>query len=461
MNSLKMEGSLKLSIQEVLLDFMKAKSEENDICKAIVNELDKSKDRYRRKDRKLFASNINFIGFSMESPHLLSYLTADRIERVLQEGGDVWDKNCRFQARAGKVIRKLFTPFGLSRFCDKDVEHFSNLFKSFSDTATGKHYFRLVEGDDIRRYYHEDTYSLQYGERGILWSSCMRHESCQDYFGIYTDNIGLVSMLVMFDQEDKVLGRALLWSGIMVKGESRHILDRIYTVRDSDVEAFKEYAKERDWIYKEKQSYIDKCEFIDRGEPQTYYLDVELYNSSFYEYPYVDTFTYMTGNSLSNQDSNAEYTLENTTGDRDGGRIYDDYNGHYIDEDIAVHCEHSGGYCHQDEACYISYTDEYAFPDDCTWSYHEHQFILNSDAVELADGDYVHTDNAYFSSETGESYLENDCIWSDYHDTYLPLNEAIELENNEWVMPDDEMEAREYYGLGEEPEDDEDYKQAA
>jgi len=453
MNSQKTGGSLKLSIQEDLLNFLKNKTGENPICREIVNEIEQPKDRYRRNDKKHFSDGINYLGFSSESPHLISYLTSDRIERITHEEGDVWEKKGRYQARAGKVIRKLFTPFGLGQFSDKDVEHFSNLFKSFSDTASGKHYFRLVEGEEIRKYYHEDTYSTVYGSKGMLWSSCMRHGSCQEYFDIYTENIDLVSMLVMFDKGDKVLGRALLWSGIEINGESRDLLDRIYTVRDSDVEAFKDYARERDWVYKRLQGYNDKCGFTDRGEDCHYSLAVELFNSSFDEYPYLDTFTYMTGDCLSNMDCDAEYTLEDTCGGRESGQVYDEYNRQYIDEDEAVFCEHSGGHCHRDDACYLTYTLQYAYPDDCKWSAIEGRYVLDADAVELANGAYVHTDNACYSSITGESYLEDDCIWSDYHDTYIPICDAVELENNEWVMPYDENEARKYFGLNNEAEE--------
>ncbi|MAN01744.1 MAG: hypothetical protein CMI35_01590 [Owenweeksia sp.] len=451
----------RLVVDNQLLDFLKSKSRDNPVCKVITDEIENPKDRYRRKDKKHFSGQVNFLGFSQDAPHFISYLTEDRLERMALANMSPWEANMRFRGKAGKVIRKLFTPEGLKPFKDQDIEQFSNLFKSFCDATGGYYDFGLVEGEDIRKYYHEDHYSHKFGIVGTLWDSCMRYECCQDYLDIYTENVNTVSMLVLFDEHKAILGRALVWWDVFFKGEARNVMDRIYCVRDCDVEAFKDYADRKGWVYKAAQNCSDKNAFIDQGKKVFDSVSVDLHYSEFSEYPYMDTFTYKSGGTLWNDSEYGDVALEDTHGGYDDDhRVYDEHTGNQISAADAQYCQVGGGYCHHEDAIYLDYRDEHGLPDECVWSRIEYRDLAREDAVELADGDYAHQDNTVYSNVTYEDYHLDQVVWSDYHDDYIPKDEAVELENGEYVHQDDEQEALDYYGLNEEDET-EDFSQAA
>ena len=103
-----------------------------------------------------------------------------------------------------------------------------------------------------------------------LGNSCMRHSYCQKYFDIYTENEDVCSLLVL-KESDKVKGRALLW--VLDNGD--FYMDRIYTASDSDKHLFEEWADEHNY---RKYSNDHKSK------------SVEVEESSYDYYPYMDTF---------------------------------------------------------------------------------------------------------------------------------------------------------------------------
>ncbi|HCQ17240.1 MAG TPA: hypothetical protein DIU20_13310 [Cryomorphaceae bacterium] len=280
----------------------------------------------------------------------------------------------------------------------------------------------------------------------------MRHDRCRFYLDLYEDNVGVVSLLVLFDEDKAVLGRALVWWDVHFKNEIRTVMDRIYTVRDSDVEAFKDYARKQGWVHKAEQNCSSKNTFIDQGEKVYATAVVQLDYSAYDEYPYMDTFTYMDGDNLWNDSAYGSVALESTHGGYEEDTVYDDYNGRTIDRDDAVYCELGDGECHCDDAVYLYYREVSAFPNLCVYSGIEGRDLAREDAVELADGDYAHRENTIYSNVTYDDYHLDQVVWSDYHDDYIPKDEAIELENGEYVHENDEQEALDYYGLNEEDE---------
>lgn len=469
-------NTLKLIIQRELHEFLGSKFHENSICRAIINEQNAPIDRYRRRDGgKHFTTNINYLGFSIDQPNFISYMSKDRIKVIRKRLEDFnancgtpnsiytidnilplndhtlyWDKDARYHGKGAKVVRKLFTAKGLQQFKDKDFEQFSNLFKSFSDSVYGNYSFKVVTGDEIAHYYNDDQYSRKHGQNGSLWGSCMK-DSPSNYFDIYTKNPDQVSMLIMLDEDEQVLGRALIWKDISFDGVRHDFMDRIYYVRDSDCELFKDYARKNDMVFKARQSYDHKNGFIIDGNEIGCDIKIELGKYDFSYYPYVDTFTFMTGDVLSNDEYECEWKLESTGGQRDEGEystsVWDEYNQEHIQEDDAVYCQYGGGFCHQDSAVHLEYLCESAFPNLTEWSHREERDLLNEDAVEISGGGYVHNDNAYHCDITDEYYHEDDCIYSEYHETSIPINDMIELSNGEYVMKDSEDEAKEHYGL--------------
>lgn len=198
------------------------------------------------------------------------------------------------------------------------LESFADKYKLYRQP--GK--FELVTGDDIVYWYHEN----QYAEGGgTLNSSCMKGSNCSSYIDFYVKN-EKVSMLILKDREDdtKIIGRALIWK--LDKPEDRTFMDRVYTVDQSDVEMFIDYAKKQEWLYKFRQN-MDNNEYIvdtktgEKGKP-VMFID-EVVDSDDDEYPYLDTMKYFdrTDDILTNHTevlSNDYITLEGTYGEYQG-----------------------------------------------------------------------------------------------------------------------------------------------
>jgi hypothetical protein len=167
------------------------------------------------------------------------------------------------------------------------LEIFVNKFKSFR--KPGK--FELVTGDDIVYWYYQDRYAEG---SGTLNSSCMKGSNCSGYLQFYANN-KKVSLLIMKDREDdtKIIGRALVWK--LDLPEDRIFMDRVYTVDQSDVEMFIDYATKNEWLYKYRQN-MDSDEFIvdsKTGEKEKPVLYInEVIDSDDGEYPYLDTLKY-------------------------------------------------------------------------------------------------------------------------------------------------------------------------
>ena len=71
---------------------------------------------------------------------------------------------------------------------------------------------------------------------------------------LYTKNKDVVSLLVYVDEDDKVLGRALVWKLDKSTCEAQYFMDRVYTNNDSDVNRFLNYARENGWMYRQNMS---------------------------------------------------------------------------------------------------------------------------------------------------------------------------------------------------------------
>lgn len=207
-------------------------------------------------------------------------------------------------------------------FSDSEIETFVNEFvacsKMFDFDKSGLT-FKVVKGDDIAKYYLDKNYygyseSADKFEKGVLWNSCMRYARCQRYFGIYTDN-KQVSLLVLVTSDDKVVGRALLWQ-LTEDNDNKIYMDRAYTIHDSDIKLFNNYAIKEGYVY-----YTNGGPKLDNDDYDNQ-LFVKLNNTSFDLYPYMDTLCYLDGGgdllSSSSEDFSYDYELNDTWGHWDG-----------------------------------------------------------------------------------------------------------------------------------------------
>jgi hypothetical protein len=239
----------------------------------------------------------------------VSYFPLDRINRITSDApiettlellakywptnppddSDLWKSKYRQSMSWGKLINKLFP----NEFSNMDIDRFYNRYRPEIDASKGDERFEVVHGDDIRYWYHEDRYNGGLG-------SCMRHSSCQNYFGIYTNNPDKCGLLIYHDdvKSKLILGRGLVWQGLLKPSgdtqenkEQYTLLDRVYVVSGRpDLEnIFHKYAIDHDWIYKKNNE-----SFLMNGVRKTTSVSIRLKPVEYKQYPYMDTMIYYT-----------------------------------------------------------------------------------------------------------------------------------------------------------------------
>jgi hypothetical protein len=200
--------------------------------------------------------------------------------------GDCYNSKLRQEMSVGKVVNKLFP----DTFKQQEIEKFVNDFKA----EIGKIFadFKLVDGEDIRKYYLVDNYENI--NQGDINSSCMRYDYAQKYLDIYVKNTDKCKLLILMSDKnkDKIKGRALVWMGLR-KPTGRVYMDRIYTINQSDQKLYINYAIENNWFYKSQQVMHD-ASYIDNGKRVYSSVAVQLNPAMYDYYPSMDTLPYYT-----------------------------------------------------------------------------------------------------------------------------------------------------------------------
>lgn len=294
--------------------------------------------RKRHLIENLVDKHINYISISNSDKTKISYLTPERSQNIISsspygEGADeLWSSSRRFHVKPGSFISKLFKDIS-----PKEVENFSQLFRNVQTKIT--YTLKVVSGSDIRDYYHYASYM---SESGSLGNSCMKHDSCQDYLDLYVDNSDKISMVIMVDNNSKLIGRALLWSVDDMK-----IMDRIYTIDDETYQYhFKKWADDNGYWYKKEQKWNNTLFFESKGNTICKEISFELKSFKLDHFPYMDTFKFFdTKNGvISNYKPKTNYfkTLISTEGST-------------CDHDYLSMCEKTNFFYHRDEVNHLDY----------------------------------------------------------------------------------------------------------
>jgi len=235
--------------------------------------------------------------------------------RVFISGPEAVKKS---EVSVGRFVKGILNKADI-QFKDSDIEDFVYKYRvevaKLGDVFSR---FKLLKGDDIKKYYH---YSKYEDLKGTLGSSCMRYDECQEYFGIYVKNPDVCNLVVLMsdEKEGSICGRALLWTD----NEGRKIMDRIYTIRTQDEQLFKEFAKKSGFFYKKEQNMNSGEPFIspENGEEVELYTSILLSSEDYEYYPYMDTFKFFYDGSVNNPStvSNStkfgfDFELTNTNG---------------------------------------------------------------------------------------------------------------------------------------------------
>jgi hypothetical protein len=218
-------------------------------------------------------------------------------------------------------------------------------------------------------------------------------------------------MIIALDNENMLIGRAILWNT-----DSHGLFcDRIYGTQMT-IEAIKSYAKKLGAYTKYKQSYSDTTIISTTGEAINDEITITLNKGGFKNYPYMDTLKF--SDDISNEDEivlsseNGDYCLEST----DGGPN-DDY--------VTLN---NGDRVHEDEANYVDRYDEYYHTEDCVYSEYHGEYIVYDRAISIYNNnDYAwdDADDFIYIDSAGEYYHVDDVIYSDYENEYI-LSEETE-----------------------------------
>ena len=251
----------------------------------------------------------------VEKGDIISFIPASKIASI----SDNNESKYRTKMKVGRFIKKFLRKEAFSFFNikDSDVESFVNLYKSYFNCKIEE--FKVVSGNEVKKWYLETNYALTNGYRtGTLWNSCMRYEEKNSFMNIYCKNENQVKLLINLDEFGNLKSRALLWENVEdVDGNKYKVMDRIYSIYEHEVESFKTWATQNGYIYKAEQSAKSESLFVINDEVKHLLLKVKLEKKSFTHYPYIDTFKYFDiyGGILSNSPRfNHDYILVQNDG---------------------------------------------------------------------------------------------------------------------------------------------------
>ena len=181
------------------------------------------------------------------------------------------------EMKVGKFINALVKEMNDRHLKPKpqEIEAFVKLFYAeVSGDVDSLYEFRVVDGDDILKYYDEKQSETLSGGLG---GSCMRYSNRNKFMQFYSD-IGhkKVEMLIRINPTtDKITGRALVWH----LDSGKHYLDRIYVADNKDTKLLWDYAKKN-----------LKCKFSYDFEGLDLEETVTIPKFKPVKMPYIDTF---------------------------------------------------------------------------------------------------------------------------------------------------------------------------
>ena len=380
----------------------------------------------------------------------------------------------------GRLVNQIFP----GKYSSKEVEEFVNNFKNLNKPVENK--FELVSGEDIRKYY---LFSNYVQEKGDLGNSCMRYTRCQSYLNIYVENPEIVRLLIYKDENDKILGRALIWKLNAyndLDNKATHFMDRVYTIDDSTKTLFEDFAEKEKWAWRTTSIYHRTKNITFNGEKLLADIEIQLEKWKFDEYPYMDTFKRLDPSDgiLYNDENedNGGWTLTSTDGDYDtNDGVWSDYHDRRIPEDEAVYSDYLETYIYRREAVevklgsrryrgwypeddnslvYDEFREEWINEDDSLWSEFLDQPFFNEDEEYVItwvnDDIYSHAynkfvgDNELVSDIWASKYTifpkEMDCYsYLEYNDEHSRIFEEIidKNENDKYFFKDLKIEVYE------------------
>jgi len=282
---------------------------------SILLDLSKSSKELKRPDFNLIDSSNERGFFTYQSSNQLrdpetyrKLLDRDEIMDMWHgppSRGGLWDSDKKQKVRIGSLITKILSSDEVSFFGPVDINVVTELVNQLNQiiysTDTSEFEFRIVKGQEIKKWYLGDVYceSREGSDYGgsTLKNSCMRHSECQDRFGIYTENPDVCSLVLLVNKKEELEARALLWNATLTledgKEEEVKFMDRIYYNHQDYLLKFIDYGYNNKFVLKKKQTsegnWSKTLVVPGKGEV-TGLLKVKIQDpSDLSPYPYVDT----------------------------------------------------------------------------------------------------------------------------------------------------------------------------
>lgn len=365
---------------------------------------------------KYFGEYLRKAGIDDNAVDQILKLTTGNIESGKTSQSDVNflfnEYDLRSKSRSDIKLGKFINAVLPGKYTPKEIEDFTNKFKA-NLNKVGEN-FELVSGSDISFWYDKENYAEM---KGTLGGSCMA--SKKGIFELYIDNPEVCKLLIL-EEDGKLLGRALIWklSSLDYYGKDNTdesidiwFMDRQYTIKDSDIQKFRNYAKESGWIWKANNNHYSLSEVYINDSVKNVEMSVSVKNKKYNRFPYMDTFRrfdpetcILYNDDNKDEDLTGNYILDNTNGGYSAisSGIWSDWYSERIPEEFAVWSEWADSYIHEDRAVFVYHGD--------------HQGTYPEDHEDLA------------FDEWNEEWLNvNDAVWSDVYGYYLKSSEALKV----------------------------------
>ena len=213
--------------------------------------------------------------------------------------------NDKDRIKVGKFLKKIN-----SKYDSSDIEKFIIAYKSIFLEKIAEPL--LVKGEELRKAFLISNICAEVGD---FATNCLRYESTQQFLDLLVKNEDKISAVILKNEDDKVLARALLWT----TDDGNSIMDRIYSIDNSWIMVLHKWANKNNIYFKAKNDSkpFNSDKFIYKGEEIEKEFFISLNTFEFIIYPYLDTFFYMSKDGmLSNRPFNdrSYYELRNSMG---------------------------------------------------------------------------------------------------------------------------------------------------
>lgn len=259
--------------------------------------------------------------YTLNKEGLVSFCPDGKKQEFNEDG--TWKKTNRNTIKPVKWLARLLKTAGSVALTTRESDLWASVCSAVGGDST------IKESEVLA-----DIYNMTHSDRNTIGDSCMRGDG--HLYQSIQHIVSPVKLRIAYrtdpEHSKRLVGRALLWE---IDGDT--YMDRIYSDSNTTEAYFKNYAQERGFFYREKQSNSYVSSWISpTGAKVEKILDIVINPECFgdeVDVPYMDTFRwiYQDGDELilTNDEGNSKerdfrYTLSNTEGclyDTDDGCV--------------------------------------------------------------------------------------------------------------------------------------------